>query len=208
MNDPRNDPRAGRLSAGALLLLGLVACGRGPPLERYRLLPVPADSGASRVPADQTIAVEPYVTQGIYAEPQIVYRVGEASYGAYPNREWAIPLSSMLADATVRRLRAAPGGAERVTDDAAGGAHELVWRGRVREFEEVDRGDSVLAAVHLDGAVVRVADDSVLWQGSARAERRVPEAKSMPAVVDALSALTAAAVDQLVREAEPTLGER
>ena len=62
----------------AALLLGGCA-GSLPPLELYRLTPMPAarpmapaaftDTAASTARA---IAVEPYATTGIYAEPQIV----------------------------------------------------------------------------------------------------------------------------------------
>lgn len=195
-----------RALVGGALLAALAGCARAlPPLERYRLRPVP-ESKASPQPANpsEIIAVEPYRTEGIYADPQIVYRVGETTYGAYPNREWALPLSTMLADATVALLRNSPGGPARVADEEVTGAPELVWRGAVREFEEVDRGDRVFAAVHLEGAVVRAADDSLLWQGSARVERPVPQ-PTMPAVVDALSELTTAAIGRLVTQAENAL---
>ena len=59
------------------------------------------------------------------------------------------------------------------------------------EFEEVNRGRQVLAAVHLEADLVKSANDSVVWSGSERIERAVPEpTDSMPRVVETLSALT------------------
>jgi uncharacterized lipoprotein YmbA len=146
------------------------------------------------------MAVETYATTGIYADPQIVYRVGEDTYGAYPDREWALPLGTMLADATVDALRATPKLGVQVTDGRVSGTHQLVWRGVVQQFEEVNRGDNVAAAVRLDAALVRTPGDSVIWQGTAGLERAV-EKPSMTAIVGTLSELTTTAIRQLVSQA-------
>jgi ABC-type uncharacterized transport system auxiliary subunit len=199
-------PIAHRLSAllAALLLGGCV--GSLPPLERYRLTPMPtaARGAAPAMSADSsatiTIAVEPYATTGIYADPQIVYRVGESSYGAYPNREWALPLGDMLADATVETLRATYGLDAQVTSETASAAHGLVWRGFVQQFEEVDRGDSVAAAVRLDAVLVRTPGDTVIWQGSAGLEGPVT-GSTMAGIVAGLSDLTSAALRRLADDA-------
>jgi ABC-type uncharacterized transport system auxiliary subunit len=201
-------------------LVALAACMRSmPPLERYRLTPVqsppragePAPPGsratarpiarreAPRAPI-ATVRVEPYVTEGIYADPQIVYRTGESQYGAYPTREWALPLSTMLADLTADVLRGSSGNRLRVTGGAEGGKPDFIWRGAVREFEEVNRGEQVLAAVHLEGALVRASDDSLLWQGEARVERPV-SGDTMDAVVAELSRLGRETVGSMVRDA-------
>jgi uncharacterized lipoprotein YmbA len=192
----------------AVVLGGCV--GSLPPLERYRLTPAPttAPGTAPATFADSsatvTITVEPYATAGIYADPEIVYRVGENTYGAYPNREWALPLGDMLADATVATLRATPGLGARVTSESASAAHGLVWRGFVQLFEEVDRGDSVAAAVRLDAALVRTPGDTVVWQGSAGLEGPVADS-TMPAIVATLSGLTSAALRRLADEARGAL---
>ena len=185
--------------------------GTLPARELYRLRPLaaPALSAPSQPsgPSAQAggrpwVLVEPYVTPGLYADPQIVYRVGETSYGTYANREWAIPLATMLGSLTVEALRASPATAGQVSDDPAVlGSGGLIWRATVREFEEVDRGKTVSAAAHLEALLIRAADDSVLWQGAARLEQRVPQ-PTMAAVVDALSTLAASAITKLVRDAE------
>jgi ABC-type uncharacterized transport system auxiliary subunit len=201
-----------------LAAAGLVpaACVRSlPPLERYRLAPATA-AGAPSEPARPiarseitrpplaTVRIEPYVTEGIYADPQIVYRTGDWEYGAYPNREWALPLSTMLGDITADVVRTFSGSRVRVVGGNQGGRPDLVWRGVVRAFEEVDRGDQVLAAVHLEAAVLRGADDSLLWQGTVHAEQPV-RGDSMAAVVATLSRLGAEAVASLVGNAARSL---
>jgi len=204
-----------------LLLLAaapLAGCLRGtlPPRELYRLRPLPAASTAPATPRLGTpplppLTIEPYATPGVYAGPEIVYRVGDVRYGTYPNRAWAVPLGAMLAALTTEQLLALDGGPRRVEDGAgAGGARGLVWRGVVREFEEVDRergtgGPPVSAAVRLDARLVRAADDSVLWQGSAQIERPVTPPDRMTAVVDGLADAAHQAIEQLVRDAEPAM---
>jgi ABC-type uncharacterized transport system auxiliary subunit len=197
----------------------LAACVRGTiaPLELYRLAPVPsvsaavpgtdATDGSTAAPAGgPLVSVEPYTTPGIYGDPRIVYREGDTRYGTYPNREWAIPLGTMLATLTMETLRQQPGLAGRVLEaDRAAAGRGLVWRGTVREFEEVDRDSRVSAAVLLDARLVRAADDSVLWSGSARAEGPVSRPRDMAAVVESLSSLTATVVATLARDARLAL---
>ena len=207
--------RAGQCALTGGLLAALVAgCIRGtlPPRELYRL--VPADSAATArmtervrgTPAlEGTLAVAPYATPGLYGNPQIVYRVGAAQYGTYPSREWAMPLSIMLAARTAEALRGASFAlGSVVAAPARRNTHEYEWRGAVREFEEVNRGKQLFAAVHLDGSVVRAGDDSVLWRGSTRLERHV-DVPTMEAIVGALSALTDSAVVDLAQQAARAL---
>jgi ABC-type uncharacterized transport system auxiliary subunit len=180
----------------------LAACaGTSATVERYRLAPVSTRDPGTPPDADApVIAIEPYATMGIYADPQIVYRLEETTYGAYPNREWAIPLGTMLADATVETMRAIPNLGARVTDERTAGSHQLVWRGVVQQFEEVNRGKKVGAAIRLDAALVRTPGDSVIWQGTAASERPVAD-PTMTAIVRTLSELSSTAIHQLVMQA-------
>lgn len=208
--------RAALAALASLLSVSSTGClgGRLPPLEFYRLaladstrLTTPLDGAELRLAlAPGSIAVAPYVTPGIYADRSIVYRIGETQYGAYPSREWALPLSAMLGLVTQDVLRAHPVTAEpAVFDPPAYASQTYVWRGLVREFEEVDRDRQVFAAVQLEARLVRAADDSVVWSGNVRLEDPVPQ-PTMPAIVDALSRLAADAVGRLADEARASLG--
>lgn len=204
-------PMRAPTSALALAMALVMAAGCGhslPPLERYRLAPVAATDTQRARPgngrlAGQSIVVEPYQVAGVYADPQIVYRLDETRYGTYPDREWAVPVSTMLADRTADVLRTAPA---EVTVGAGTQNAGLVWRGTVREFEEVDRGDQVFAAVRLQAMLVRGTTDSVLWQGEARVERPVEQKKTMDAVVQALSTASTDVVRQLMSQANGSPG--
>jgi ABC-type uncharacterized transport system auxiliary subunit len=196
-----------------LVLAGGCVHGKIPPLEQYRLripdtaitsLAQPDGDGHEIRPAGD-LAIVPYLAPGLYGSRGIVFRVGENQYGAYPNREWAVPVSTMLGMITEDLLRARPvtlGTA--VFDPPSPHSYTYIWRGVVRELEEVDRASEVYAAVRLDARLVRARDDSIMWVGSARLEQKVPSG-SMPAIVDALSRLTTEAILQLVDGARTTL---
>jgi ABC-type uncharacterized transport system auxiliary subunit len=194
----------GACVAGPAGVVILSACFHSaPPLQLYRLQPVDTPAAQDSPVASEVIAVEPYATVGIYGEPHLVYRVGQSTYGAYPNAEWVIPLTTMLADITAAQLRAAEPHI-RVTTGQSAGASDLLWRAKVQQFEEVDSAAHVSASVSLEAMLVRSRSDSIVWQGSTRLEQAVPE-PTMSAVVATLSELANNAVSQLVREADGAL---
>jgi ABC-type uncharacterized transport system auxiliary subunit len=193
------------------LLLVATGCFRGklPPREFYRLASVNAAASAPQpgpAPLSGTIAIKSYATPGIYGSDLIVYRVSDAQYGAYPSREWAIPLGEMLGAVTERVVHDAHLTSGRVIYNPPGPHDdEYEWRGTVREFDEVDAPGSVTAAVSLAAQLVRVADDSVLWSGSASIVEPVRESRSMDSVVAALSTATAKVIARLADDANATL---
>jgi ABC-type uncharacterized transport system auxiliary subunit len=194
-----------------MLLLVATGCFRGklPPREFYRLAPVEAPASAPQpgvAPLSGTIVIKRYATPGIYGGDLIVYRVSNAQYGAYPSREWAIPLGEMLGAISERVVRDGHVTSGRVIyNPPAARDEEFEWRGTVVEFDEVDAPGSVTASVSLGAQLVRVADDSVLWSGSAKVVEPVRETRSMNAVVSALSLAAARAIARLTDDANATL---
>jgi ABC-type uncharacterized transport system auxiliary subunit len=192
-------------------LLVAIGCFRGklPPREFYRLASVDVPASGPRpsaAPLSGTIAIKTYATPGIYGSDLIVYRVGDARYGAYPSREWAIPLGEMLGTLTERVVRDGHVTAGRVIyNPPAARDEEYEWRGTVHEFEEVDAPGSVSASVSLAAQLVRVADDSVLWSGTATIVEPVRESRSMDSVVAGLSMAAAKAIARLTDDAGATL---
>jgi uncharacterized lipoprotein YmbA len=176
--------------AAVVVALGCFRTRNVPPVEMYRLLPT--DSGAIDVAPehlpDGAVAVARFVTPGLYGQRGIVYRVGDAGYGAYPSREWAIPLGEQLGRRTADLLQQRPlvrGGALFDPPSRRGFTH--AWRGTVREFEEIDRGDDVFVAVNLEASLVRTEDDSIVWSGGKRVERAIPDG-TMEGIIAGLSA--------------------
>lgn len=203
--------RSRRTRAAALvvvLTVSAAACfnGRLPARELYRLTVPPAPQvPAAPGPLDGAIEVTRYETPGLYGDGNIVFRTGDNEYGVYPSREWGIPLGEMLGLIAENALEQAP-----LTSDGAvyappaGTDLPYVWRGMVREFEEVDRGKAVFVAIRLDAQLVRSSDDVILWKGSSRLERAVPK-PTMAAIVAELSALASEATDALITDARSAL---
>ena len=201
------------LTLAMLPLLAAFSCKPTAARELYRL-PLPADlrpdsaaptADGGSYPLAGTLAVSQYIAPGIYSESGIVFRIDDTQYGAYPNREWALPISEQLGALTERVLARLPLTAERaVYDPPSQRSQTYIWRGTIREFEEVDRGREVLAAVRLDARIVRASDDSIVWSGSSHLERAA-RSPNMPGIVQTLGDLAAEAVTELVTRARTEL---
>jgi len=200
----------------AVCVGGCFHIGRLPARELYRLtLPDPVDGDSAVVTSDGpppplagTLGIAQYVTPGVYGDPLIVFRINDTEYGSYPSREWAVPLGDQLGVVTERVLARVPLTPEHaVFDPPSRRAQTYIWRGTVREFEEVDRGSEVRAAVRIDLRVVRAEDDSIVWSGSSRIERAVPS-PNMSGIVQTLSALADEVVTDLATRARRELSTR
>ena len=204
----RDAGRPSAIAAYVLCTVSAAACFRGtlPPREFYRLaVSDTAVSGArppGAPPITGSIAIVRFDTPGIYGSGSLVYRVGASAYGAYPSREWAIPLGEMLGSITegIVRQRSLTSGRV-VFDPTSVRREEYEWRGTVREFDEVDAPNSVTASVSLVAQLVRIADDSILWSGAAREQEPISQMRSIDAVVAGLSSATARAISRLTDEA-------
>ena len=200
-----------------VLLMVVAACFRSrtvAPIEMYRLVPTAAETSGVVAPAlieglpEGSLAISRYITPGLYGQRGIVYRVGEAGYATYPSREWAIPLGEMLGRRTADLLQERPlvrGGA--LFDPPTRRAFTHLWRGTVREFEEIDRGSDVFVAVSLEASLIRVEDDSILWSGGARVERPVPGG-TIEGIIAGLSAATDEVVFALLDSARVSIRQK
>ena len=192
------------------LALGCFRTRTVPPVEMYRL--VPADSASIDVAPehlpDGAVAVARFITPGLYGQRGIVYRLGDAGYAAYPSREWAIPLGEQLGRRTADLMQQRPpvrGGA--LFDPPSRRGFTYVWRGTVREFEEIDRGDDVFVAVNLEASLIRIEDDSIVWSGGRRVERAVPDG-TMEGIIAGLSAATDEVLVALVDSARVSIRQK
>ena len=182
-------------------------CFRGtlPPREFYRLSVPDSVAALGRPtgapPLTGSIAIARYDTPGIYGTGSLVYRVGSSTYGAYPTREWAIPLGEMLGSITEGIVRHRSLTSGRVVYPPSVTREQYEWRATVREFDEVDAPNSVTASVSLAAQLVRVADDSVIWSGAAQEMEPIAQTRSIDAVVSGLSTAAARAIVRLTDEA-------
>lgn len=205
--------RAAALTALAFSLGGCSILNRSPapPREMYRLVvdqdsqDALADPNGFVSPLDGDLTIRAYTTPGLYGDRGVVYRIGDRQYGIYPSREWALPLGEMLGVLTETVMRRVPlvNGATTYGTPARFG-NEYVWRAAVRQFEEVNRGREVFVAASFEVLLVQAQNDSVVWRGRASGELPVADG-TMPAIVEALSNLSAELVARLVRDARRDL---
>lgn len=205
----------------AVFAAGCIHFGKLPASEMYRLslpdtvatdTPVVRATDGDVVPLKGTLGIAQYATPGIYGDPAIVFRINDNQYGSYSSsthvREWAVPLGEQLGVLTERVLSHHPLTTERaVFDPPSRRSQTYVWRGTVREFEEVDRGSQVLAAVRIDARIARAEDDSIVWSGTSRLERAASPA-NMSGIVETLSALAAEVVTDLATRARHDLAAK
>jgi len=183
-----------------------VGCFRSrlPPLEQYRLSTASENAAGTSLdkgPLAGSIAISPFITPGVYGGDEIVYRIGDTEYGTYPNREWALPLGDMLGMLAEETIRENPLGNVGVYDPESRRQFDFLWQGAVREFEEVNRGNRVFAAVRLEARLLRSNDDSIIWRGDRSVERPVAD-PTMTRIVEELSAAAREAMRALVSEAK------
>lgn len=200
------------------MVLGVAgACFRGslPPRQYYRLqlpdslMPRAAEGAAAPAPLEGSLAIGAYRAPGLYGRSGVVFRLNGTEYGSYPSREWAIPLGEQLGLVTEAVLRSAPITKESALFDPANPrSHTYLWRGTIREFEEVDRADgTVHAAVRLEAVLLRAQDDSVVWSQSIRLERAVAD-PTMNHIIEMLSTLAVEAVSSLAADARLHVAQR
>lgn len=194
-----------------------LACFRArnvPPIEMYRLLPTAAETASVTLPPppsdlpEGSVAVARFVTPGLYGQRGIVYRIGEAGYATYGFREWAIPLGEMLGRRTADLLQERPLARDgALFDPPSRRTFAYSWRGTVREFEEINRGNDVFVAVSLEASLVRIDDDSIVWSGGGRLERAVPSG-TIEGIIAELTAATDEVLLGLIDAARVSIRQR
>ena len=212
--------RLSKLGVAGLACLSLSGCGllnilRPPPLPPRELYRLRLADTVSMVPTTGTgaagllagsVAIAPYEAPGLYGESGIVYRVNSSSYGAYLSKEWALPLGEMLGSMTEAVFARSPISREQaVYDPPSRNSHTYVWLATVREFEEVNVEQNVSVSVRLDAKIVRAADDSLIWSGSARVDR--PVAAPTDKMENVIAALSEAALQVITKLGQQATAE-
>jgi len=127
------------ISICAIAALGLLAAGcvDTRPIHYYTIEvpPAPVTSAAPAGPAliVGNISVPPELQDG-----RIRYRVGSNEVGAYQFHRWSEHPGTMISESLVRTLRAS-GKYRSVMEASSSAAGDYILRGKLYEFDEVDR---------------------------------------------------------------------
>lgn len=185
-----------RAPLAALLLALLTALGacRSKPQVRHYQVAIEEVARASE-PTPVVLGVDYLSANTAYDDVRIVYRKNPYRIDYYHYHRWSAPPSVMVSD-VLRELFARSGRFEAVTSGYGAGV-DLLLRGRLVAFEEVDRSeDEWLARVVLDLQLEDVRAGEIVWSDVITREQAVEE-RSPEGVARAMSALLRDVADEL-----------
>ena len=114
---------------------------------------------------------------------RIRYRVGSNEVGAYQFHRWTAQPAAMISESLVRTLRAT-GKYRSVMESSSAAAGDYILRGRLYEFDEVDRG-AIQTSISLGVDLVDAKTKRIVWQDLVKHEEPVGS-KNVPEVVASL----------------------
>jgi ABC-type uncharacterized transport system auxiliary subunit len=168
----------------AIALLGLLnaGCLDSRPVHYYTIQvpPAPVTPGAPAGPALTVgnISVPPELQDG-----RIRYRVGSNEVGAYQFHRWIERPGTMISESLVQSLRAS-GKYRSVMESSSSAAGDYQLRGKLYEFDEVDR-ETIQTCISLRVDLVNVKTRQVVWGDLVKHEDPVPS-KNVQEVVASL----------------------
>ena len=163
-------------------ILGLSGCGAPRPIAYYGLQ-IPAAPS----PSTYTWPIEVVVgrisgTDLLEASP-IVYKTGRNQIGTYQYHRWTEAPVDMVQEKLIRLLRTT-GDYQSISGLGSASGGELVVRGRLYDFAEVD-GESITGVVSMEFELYNRRTAKIVWSHFYSQTEPV-EAKQVPAVVQAL----------------------
>jgi len=174
-----------RAAMAVVLVIGaglLNGCGSPRPITYYGIQ-IPA----APAPAGYTYPVEIVVGRvsgpALLESSPIVYKTGPNVIGTYQYHRWTDAPVDMVQAKLTRMLRTS-GQFQSVTTQGSGPSGDLVIRGRLYEFSEVD-GDAITGLVSMEFELYNRKTAKILWSHFYSQTEPVP-AKQVPAVAQAL----------------------
>jgi ABC-type uncharacterized transport system auxiliary subunit len=159
--------------------------------------PAPVPPAASTGPA--LLIGNIWVPQELQ-DGRIRYRVGSNEVGAYQFHRWSEPLGTMISESLVRTLRAS-GKYRSVMEGNSSTPGDYVVRGRLYEFDEVDR-ETIETSISLRVDLVDEKTKLIVWQNLVRHEEPVRSKKVQDVVASLDRNLQA-----VVKETDDAIGQ-
>jgi ABC-type uncharacterized transport system auxiliary subunit len=167
----------------ALLALILVGCGAPRPIKYYAVQ-IPTAPTASTGNQSTAILVGNITGPSLLRAAPIVYRTGTNQLGTYQYHRWVDPPVEIVKRKLIRVLQSS-GEYQSVSELGNGSAGELVVRGRLDEFEEVDGATSITGLVTMEFELYNRTTGKILWSHYYSQVEPV-QGKEVPDVVSAL----------------------
>lgn len=194
------------VSICAIALLGLLAvgCVDSRPIHYYTIEtpPAPVTSGA---PASPELIVGNMSVPPELQDGRIRYRVGSNEVGAYQFHRWIERPGTMISESLVQALRAS-GKYRSVTESSSTAAGDYQLRGKIYEFDEVDR-ETIQTSISLQVDLMDMKTKRVVWDHLVQRDEPVGS-KKIKDVVQSFDRNLQAVVKEAVEEVDRFLADR
>lgn len=186
--------------------LVLTSCASIPPTNYYVLglsHDLPQTAYESSLP--YTLAIAPFESESTYLRKKIVWRSGPNRLGYHSYERWAALPAEMFSHRLYQRAHSS-GLFDRVVSDTSPDSADLILRGKVTAFEEVDTPEGWFGRVEVQAELTQ-DDGTVIWSGVAGHSEPAAE-QSVQATVKALSDATEATITAILSSVEQALRDR
>jgi ABC-type uncharacterized transport system auxiliary subunit len=185
------------------VVLAVVSCG-GVPRTHYYTIEVPRVTREHGVPIDRQIRVQRLSANQLLVDDRILYRENPNEVSFYEYKRWANPPVDIATEYITYRLEAS-GDYTSVSSYKSDGPPDLVLRGRLFHFEEVDQGKEVFASVAMELQLTDARTRAQVWRGEAECTRPVAT-RDMSGVVSGISGCLDETVSKLLDSMRQEIG--
>jgi ABC-type uncharacterized transport system auxiliary subunit len=185
------------------VVLAVVSCGV--PRTQYYTVEMPQVAAGRSAPVDRRIVVQRFSADRVLVDDRILYREGPNELNFYEYKRWANPPVDIVTNYFVYRLKQS-GDYANVSSYKTGGPSDLILRGRVYHFEEVDRGKEVFASVSLELELTDTRTRTSVWRGEAACTRPITT-RDMGGVVGGISECLDEAASKLLGSMRQEIGK-
>ncbi len=173
------------LKCGLWLPVAFAAVSCGVPKTHYYTIEMPQVTKGQSAPVDRRIRVHRFSADQVLVDDRILYRQSPNEVSFYEYKRWADPPVDIVTRYFIQRLKDS-GDYSSVSSYKEGSPPDLVLRGRLEHFEEVDRGKEVSASVAVELELTDSKTQTELWRGEAECTRPVTT-RDMNGVVGSIS---------------------
>ncbi len=171
--------------AGGLAALSLsMSVNCGIPKTHYYIVESPHVQSNSAAAIPKTITVERFRANHVLLEDRILYRENENEVNYYEYERWTSPPVDLVSNYFTHHLKDS-GAYASVTSSRDADKADYKLRGRVRRFEEVDRGKQVSAEVEVEAELFDNKTGLNVWRGEESCSRPVT-VRTVAAVVQGI----------------------
>lgn len=187
-----------------LSMLGiLIGCGGVPVTYYYQVnydLPT-SDPNNSAIPV--TVAVQQFDANILYEGERIVYRDSPYEVKYYNYRRWVAPPRVIVTQKVLDQLKAS-GIFQQVVMMPSPVNADFILRGKIKNFEEWDEGDSWYGLVDLSFELQNTASKEIVWENEF-SEKTAAKQKDPVEVVEAISQSLKIVIDRSIQDIEQAM---